>query len=59
MDWSSGLALGTAGDSPVGDHETTAAETAELARAAAEYESFAPEAGEPARETRPARRSRT
>lgn len=44
VDWSSGLALGTAGDSPVGDHETTAAETAELARAAAEYESFAPSA---------------
>lgn len=42
VDWSSGLALGTAGDSPVGDHETTAAETAELARAAAEYESFSP-----------------
>ncbi|MET9324242.1 hypothetical protein ABZX75_29365 [Streptomyces sp. NPDC003038] len=46
VDWSSGLALGTAGDSPVGDHETTAAETAELARAAAEYESFAPAATE-------------
>ncbi|MGW0364419.1 hypothetical protein [Streptomyces sp. NPDC002990] len=46
VDWSSGLALGTAGDSPVGDHETTAAETAELARAAAEYESFAPAAAE-------------
>lgn len=43
VDWTSGLALGTAGRSPVGDHETTAAETAELARAAAEYESFAPE----------------
>ncbi|MDJ0383135.1 hypothetical protein [Streptomyces sp. G-G2] len=43
VDWSSGLALGTAGESPVGDHETTAAETAELARAAAEYESFAPD----------------
>lgn len=42
VDWTSGLALGTAGQSPVGDHETTAAETAELARAAAEYESFAP-----------------
>ncbi|WP_030654057.1 MULTISPECIES: hypothetical protein [Streptomyces] len=41
VDWSSGLALGTIGESPVGDHETTAAETAELARAAAEYESFA------------------
>ncbi|MEU9376226.1 hypothetical protein AB0D94_20985 [Streptomyces sp. NPDC048255] len=48
VDWSSGLALGTAGDSPVGDHETTAAETAELARAAAEYESFAPAADGPA-----------
>ncbi|UQW99786.1 hypothetical protein [Streptomyces sp. RerS4] len=47
VDWSSGLALGTAGDSPVGDHETTAAETAELARAAAEYESFAPAADGP------------
>ncbi|MEV7723211.1 hypothetical protein ACIRP0_28265 [Streptomyces sp. NPDC101733] len=46
VDWSSGLALGTAGESPVGDHETTAAETAELARAAAEYESFAPAPGE-------------
>ncbi|MFD3538166.1 hypothetical protein ACFWUQ_01515 [Streptomyces sp. NPDC058662] len=45
VDWSSGLALGTAGESPVGDHETTAAETAELARAAAEYESFAPVPG--------------
>lgn len=44
VDWTSGLALGTAGRSPVGDHETTAAETAELARAAAEYESFAPDA---------------
>ncbi|MFF0426075.1 hypothetical protein ACFYUJ_16905 [Streptomyces sp. NPDC004520] len=40
VDWTSGLALGTAGDSPVGDHETTAAETAELARAAAEFDSF-------------------
>ncbi|MFF8838450.1 hypothetical protein [Streptomyces sp. NPDC015130] len=41
VDWTSGLALGTAGDSPVGDHETTAAETAELARSAAEFDSFA------------------
>ncbi|MEU6485057.1 hypothetical protein [Streptomyces sp. NPDC046887] len=47
VDWTSGLALGTAGESPVGDHETTAAETAELARAAAEYESFAPGANGP------------
>ncbi|MFC8505874.1 hypothetical protein ACFU3J_28235 [Streptomyces sp. NPDC057411] len=39
VDWTSGLALGAAGESPVGDHETTAAETAELARAAAEFES--------------------
>ncbi|MFD3521430.1 hypothetical protein [Streptomyces sp. NPDC058653] len=42
VDWTSGLALGTAGESPNGDHETTAAETAELARAAAEYPAFAP-----------------
>ncbi|MFB6839869.1 hypothetical protein [Streptomyces sp. NPDC056361] len=40
VDWTSGLALGTAGDSPTGDHEATAAETAELARAAAEFDSF-------------------
>ncbi|MFF5976573.1 hypothetical protein ACFY7C_34225 [Streptomyces sp. NPDC012769] len=39
VDWTSGLALGAAGESPVGDHETTAAESAELARAAAEFES--------------------
>nr|WP_223182611.1 MULTISPECIES: hypothetical protein [unclassified Streptomyces] len=41
VDWTSGLALGTAGESPVGDHETTAAETAELARYAAELDTFA------------------
>ncbi|OEJ95960.1 hypothetical protein [Streptomyces thermolilacinus] len=45
VDWTSGLALGTAGESPVGDHETSAAEAAELARAAAEYQSFSPAAG--------------
>jgi hypothetical protein len=45
VDWTSGLALGTAGESPNGDHEATAAETAELARAAAEYSAFAPVAG--------------
>ncbi|MFF3607625.1 hypothetical protein [Streptomyces sp. NPDC002463] len=45
VDWTSGLALGTAGDSPVGDHETTAAETAELARSAAEFDSFTTEGG--------------
>ncbi|MER8036235.1 hypothetical protein ACWEP8_18040 [Streptomyces hydrogenans] len=48
VDWNSGLALGTAGESPVGDHETTAAETAELARAAAEFDSFTAAAEEPA-----------
>ncbi|MFF3842473.1 hypothetical protein [Streptomyces sp. NPDC001930] len=47
VDWTSGLALGTAGDSPVGDHETTAAETAELARAAAEFDSFAASGEDP------------
>lgn len=31
VDWTSGLALGTIGDSPSGDHETTGAEAAELA----------------------------
>ncbi|MFE5791070.1 roadblock/LC7 domain-containing protein [Streptomyces sp. NPDC056503] len=46
VDWNSGLALGTAGESPVGDHETTAAETAELARAAAEFDSFTTVAGD-------------
>ncbi|MEV8590585.1 hypothetical protein [Streptomyces sp. NPDC051180] len=40
VDWTSGLALGTTGESPTGDHETTAAETAEIARAAAEFDSF-------------------
>ncbi|MFJ9032644.1 hypothetical protein ACIRQP_29755 [Streptomyces sp. NPDC102274] len=44
VDWTSGLALGTAGETPNGDHEATAAETAELARAAAEYTAFAPAA---------------
>lgn len=40
VDWTSGLALGTVGASPVGDHERTAVETAELARMAAEQPSF-------------------
>ncbi|WP_369144600.1 hypothetical protein [Streptomyces sp. R44] len=47
VDWTSGLALGTAGESPVGDHETTAAETAELARSAAEFDSFTTTGGGP------------
>ncbi|MFD4632105.1 hypothetical protein ACFVYR_26395 [Streptomyces sp. NPDC058284] len=42
VDWTSGLALGSVGDSPNGDYEATAAETAEVARAAAEYQAFAP-----------------
>ncbi|MFE9726602.1 hypothetical protein ACFYQ5_24155 [Streptomyces sp. NPDC005794] len=41
VDWTSGLALGTIGESPSGDHEATAAETAELARMAAEQPVFA------------------
>ncbi|GAB2921538.1 MULTISPECIES: hypothetical protein [Streptomyces] len=45
VDWTSGLALGTVGEAPGGDHETTAAEAAELARLAAEHRAFAPEEG--------------
>ncbi|MFF7446169.1 MULTISPECIES: hypothetical protein [unclassified Streptomyces] len=41
VDWTSGLALGTAGESPGGDHEAAAAEAAELARLAAEHRAFA------------------
>ncbi|MFH9084265.1 hypothetical protein [Streptomyces sp. NPDC017673] len=41
VDWTSGLALGAVGDAPGGDHETTAAEAAELARMAAEHGTFA------------------
>ncbi|MFI1764377.1 hypothetical protein ACH41H_20335 [Streptomyces sp. NPDC020800] len=40
VDWTSGLALGTVGDAPGDDHETTAAEAAELARLAAEHGAF-------------------
>jgi hypothetical protein len=43
VDWTSGLALGTVGDAPGGDHETTAVEAAELARMAAENQAFVPE----------------
>jgi hypothetical protein len=46
VDWTSGLALGTAGSIPGGDPETAAAESAELARMAAEHITFAP-AGHP------------
>ncbi|MFI0981423.1 hypothetical protein ACH4SP_30995 [Streptomyces sp. NPDC021093] len=45
VDWTSGLSLGTAGRSPGGDPETAAAESAELARMAAEHGTFAPEHG--------------
>ncbi|MFD9605576.1 hypothetical protein [Streptomyces sp. NPDC059970] len=47
VDWTSGLALGTIGESPNGDHEATAAETAEVARMAAEQPAFALEATGP------------
>ncbi|MET7288523.1 hypothetical protein [Streptomyces sp. NPDC005573] len=40
VDWTSGLALGAVGEAPGGDHETTAAEAAELARMAAEHGAF-------------------
>lgn len=40
VDWTSGLALGTVGEAPGGDHESTAAEAAELARLAAEHGAF-------------------
>lgn len=49
VDWTSGLALGTIGESPNGDHEATAAETAEVARMTAEQPAFAhlaPDGGE-------------
>ncbi|WP_269857639.1 hypothetical protein [Streptomyces sp. RPT161] len=42
VDWSSGLALGTAGDAPGGEHEVTAVEAAELARLATEQTAFRP-----------------
>ncbi|MET9107893.1 hypothetical protein [Streptomyces zhihengii] len=48
VDWTSGLALGAIGETPGGDVEATAAETAELARMAAEYPSFAPDDAAPA-----------
>ncbi|MGW5770200.1 hypothetical protein ACWEVY_13790 [Streptomyces longwoodensis] len=42
VDWTSGLALGTVGEFPGGDHEAAAAEAAEIARLAAEQRAFAP-----------------
>ncbi|MGW0331143.1 hypothetical protein ACWD0J_04545 [Streptomyces sp. NPDC003011] len=46
VDWTSGLALGTVGESPGGDQEAAAVEAAELARLAAEQRAFAPGPGE-------------
>ncbi|MFD7923536.1 hypothetical protein ACFV3R_30525 [Streptomyces sp. NPDC059740] len=43
VDWTSGLALGTVGEPPRGDHETTAAEAAELVRLTVEQSVFAPQ----------------
>ncbi|MER7755848.1 hypothetical protein [Kitasatospora sp. NPDC097643] len=40
VDWSSGLALGSLGQSPTGEHETAAAETTDLVRAAVEGQTF-------------------
>ncbi|MEU1629799.1 hypothetical protein ABZ746_31775 [Streptomyces sp. NPDC020096] len=45
VDWSSGLALGTVGEACGGEHETSAAEAAELARLAAEHTVFARRSG--------------
>ncbi|MGW6459969.1 hypothetical protein ACWF94_29255 [Streptomyces sp. NPDC055078] len=45
VDSVSGLALGTVGEASGEDHEATAAETAELARVAAEYAAFASPGG--------------
>ena len=41
VDWTSGLALGTVGESPGGDPEAAAVEAAELARLAVEQHAFA------------------
>jgi hypothetical protein len=43
VDWTSGLALGSVGEFPGGDHETAAAEAAEIARLTAEQRTFAPQ----------------
>ncbi|GGR04305.1 hypothetical protein GCM10010251_19820 [Streptomyces aurantiogriseus] len=42
VDWTSGLALGTVGEFPGGDHEAAAAEAAEVARLTAEQRAFTP-----------------
>ncbi|MGW6916216.1 hypothetical protein ACWGB8_20705 [Kitasatospora sp. NPDC054939] len=43
IDWSSGLALGSTGAAPAGDHDTAAAEATDLVRAAVDSETFAGE----------------
>ncbi|GAA1348861.1 hypothetical protein [Streptomyces beijiangensis] len=43
VDWTSGLSLGSVGSAPHQDPEATAAETAELARMAAEHPAFVPD----------------
>jgi hypothetical protein len=43
VDWTSGLSLGNVGDAPHQDPDATAAETAELARMAAEHPAFVPD----------------
>ncbi|MFI7298326.1 hypothetical protein [Streptomyces sp. NPDC050121] len=43
VDWTSGLALGTVGEFPGGDHEAAAAEAAEVARLTTEQRAFTPE----------------
>ncbi|MFI6039544.1 hypothetical protein ACIBBD_36555 [Streptomyces sp. NPDC051315] len=45
VDWTSGLALGAVGEFPGGDHETAAAEAAEVARLTAEQRAFTPADG--------------
>jgi hypothetical protein len=45
VDWTSGLALGVVGEFPGGDAEAACAESAELARLAAEHKTFAPDGG--------------
>ncbi|MEV5239220.1 hypothetical protein AB0K89_08900 [Streptomyces cinnamoneus] len=47
VDWTSGLALGVAGEGPGGDHETSAADAAELARLAFENAAFTRSAAAP------------
>ncbi|MFI7501123.1 hypothetical protein ACIBVL_21980 [Streptomyces sp. NPDC049687] len=42
VDWTSGLALGSVGEFPGGDHEAAAAEAAEVARLTAEQRAFTP-----------------